>query len=488
MFDIFIRERSVWIVKALASFSVGLYLLHLLLAVCVDRSLYADGAFFFVGNITSSGYPLVNDGKHIRLFVDFLSQAPLSLGSLLGVTDLGVLRTLFGLGLFLFPVCLYAWCLALSRRARDYSVFVCSLFSLIVFAMPSEIFVLNQALTTLAVCWVLVHYAILPVRLGRFDVFLVATLGVVVFRSHESMAFFGGALFFAALVGLRRDNKYVLSYCNWHRYYIGAVGLLSAAFVLWWQFSHPVSQQTEAYLNLLALLKPQELWQGNTRISILVATGFLMVLASRCVFFRMAFLGGFLRISAVFITAYGVLFSFMVFRSPELANPFREYEYRFLVTFGGAAALFLASFLKFEGGFEKNKALCSVLFFGLLAATVWQLSNDLKWDAFKRASQRTLAYADSIVVSPERVEEGLASVGQGHIYRYRWSWTWPVLGLSLHESRNVLRIYKPEGYEQYFSLPKVEGDVVFVPFKQLPQKGFFDLSLLAQACIAGHCR
>lgn len=481
------RKCSVSAVRALVLFSVGLYLLHLLLAVCVDRALYSDGSFFFVENVSSLGYPLKDDEKHIRLLVNVLNQAPLSLGLLLGVKDLGFLRALFGFGLFFVPALLYFWCFLVSRKARDYSVFACALLSLVVFAMPSEMFALNQAFTALAICWVLVHYAILPIRPSQFELCLIALLGVVLFRAHESMLLWGVGLCFSSFAGLRRGNRFRLSLDNFHRYYIGIVGIFSSFFVLWWQFSHPVSQQTSDYLSLLGLLAPQEIWAGNTRISMVLLLGFALVGAEKLLSGRFSSVGVFFRFAAVVICFYVVLFSFSVFRSPDIANPFREYEYRFLMTFGAAVVLCFAPCSRLNGGWGRHLVVTMLLFSGLLAATIWQISNDDNWRAFKQASIRGLAYAETVVVSPDRVRLALESVGQGFLYKYRWSWTWPAYGLSLHDSREVLRIYSPEGFGDYFSLPKADGDGVRIPFAQLPQRGFFDFTLLFQACFSGQC-
>ncbi len=489
MADMHGSSRGETAVKGLFAFSIGLYVLHLMLAVCFDRALYADGALFFVDNVSSLGFSFKDDEKHIRLLVNLINQAPLSIGLLLGVRDIGSLRVLFGAGLFFVPVLFYVWCFVLSVRARDYTIFLCSLISFVVFAIPSEMFVLNQAFTSLAVCWVLAHYAILSIRPGRFERVAIVLLGLLLFRAHESMLFWGVGLSFVSLAGMRRSGSFEVNPSNLHRYYIAAVGGLSSAFVVWWQFTHPVAQQTSEYLELLGLLSPAELWSGNTRISILVILGLIGVLTTRLLSDRYRLLQRLANITLGALCLYMVLFSVSAFRITDFANPFREYQYRFLMTFGSSVVLFLAPYARWGGGrVGYNVPAAALIFSGLLASTIWQLSNDFRWSAFREASIRSLAYANTIVVEPERVRSNLESVGQGYLYRYRWDWTWPVYGLSLHASPNVLRIYRPEGFGEYFVLPRSVGDEVRVPFTTLPQRALFDFSLLTHACVSGQCQ
>ena len=83
----------------------AVYTTYLFQAIYVERALYADGANFFVELLSKERlWPIADDSKHIRLFVNVLNQMPMVLALKLGVTSLRCLRILFGAGLFL--VCL----------------------------------------------------------------------------------------------------------------------------------------------------------------------------------------------------------------------------------------------------------------------------------------------------------------------------------------------------------------------------------------------
>lgn len=92
-----------WVQVFLAT-SVGLFAGSQAAALLTDRALYADGAAYFV-NVLDSG--TFFDLLPSRRFADRFMELPLVVALTLGVSDLSVLRKLFGLG------CLAAWPLAI---------------------------------------------------------------------------------------------------------------------------------------------------------------------------------------------------------------------------------------------------------------------------------------------------------------------------------------------------------------------------------------
>ncbi len=483
-------------VFTLFTFSVGLYFAHLLFATLVGRGLYADGSFFFTALLSDDSlWPYTDDDKHIRLFVNLLNQLPISLGLVFGLDSLPTMRLMFNLGLFFVPASIYVWCAWLSYRAKDFRIFLIAFIGIVAFAMPSEIFALNQAFTAAALCWLLMHYALLNITLRRLDYVAIAVVIAVLSRSHESMLIWGVVLAFAALVGIYRKGIWTISRNNVHLYIIACGGILQVAFVAWWQFSHPVSQQTEAYLQLLSLAMPAEMWQGNTRITLLLLVMLLLLGGIYLARGRykvceqssmLLWLERLVACGAVYALAHG----FTLFLEPSHVNPGREFGYRFLLTFGMAAMMLLSIYIRpiaINELFIKYKYATFVVSCCFIGATTWQIANSVYWSNFQRVSIHTLAYSDKIVVSPAKVQQNLETVGLGYLYRYRWGWTWPVFGLSLHNSKNVLRVYRPEDHIEYFKLPKGENSYPYLPFVQFTQGGYFNFDLLRDACNQGAC-
>lgn len=482
-------------IKGTVYFSIGLYLFHLILAVLGSRGFYADGSNFFLGMLSSEyQWAFWDDPKHIRLGVNLLNQLPASLLIAMGVDTLSYLRFAFNFGLFFTPVLIYFLCALMSYRAKDWHVFVCAQISLVAFAMPSEMFVLNQAFTAAALCWLLLHYAILNISLRRLDYVVIILIIAVLFRSHESMLLWGAALVFASLVGIARKDVWKVGRDNLHQYLIACGGLLHAMFVGWWQFSHPVGQQTESYLQLVKYAMPVEMWQGNTRITLLLVViltllACIYIVRSRQIVKKSNLLlwgERLIALCAVYVITYG----FMLFMEPSLANPTREFQYRFLITFGTTGMMLFAACLRpisLDELFSKYKYATLTVSFCFIGAIVWQMANSVHWSTFQRVASHTLGSAEKIVISPESVQLRLESAGLAYLYRYRWSWTWPVFGLSLHNSKNVLRVYRPEDFDEYFKLPKGENLHPYFPFVQFKQGGYFNFGMLRDACNRGEC-
>lgn len=465
-----------WITIIFIGVALLFYGAHLGQAIHVERALYADGANFFVDLLNKqSVWPIADDPKHIRLFVNFINQLPVAFALELGVEDLRLLRILFGAGLFLAPVFIYAYCFILSRRVADYRVFFFAMVSMVTCAMPSEIFILNQSFTALALAWVLVHYILLGLNLRRFDWFIIVLVSIILFRAHESLMVWGGIFVFsAAAVIWVRDSRRITN-ANLHVYTIGLLGLAQLAFVIYWQATHPVGQQTSAFLKLIGLVKPSELWVGSTRISLLLAVLLLAVFASDLLRRYRSDIGGaskevfiFLFVSiGCFLVATGAMSLFQF----DLTSPYREYSYRFLITFGSAGWMSL-SIVAVLGGWDlkvQARRLCVIaLSLGMVSASMWQISNNIQWSIFKNAAIQELNSQTDTLIDPVRVKDRLALYEQEIVYKYRWDWTWPVFGMSLQNDGRVERLFRPEGYDEYFKPPAM------VPFVRFDGEGFFD--------------
>ncbi|WP_312838131.1 hypothetical protein [Pantoea piersonii] len=448
--------------------AIIIYAAYLIQAIHAGRALYADGANFFVELLSKkSSWPVADDSKHIRLFANILNQFPVVFAIKSGVTNLQTLKIFFGAGLFLTPLCFYLYCFYLSRRANDYRVFYFSIVSLVTCAIPSDMFILNQAFTSLAISWILIHYLLLNLKVKWFDWAIFSAISLFLFRSHESLIVWGGVFFVGALCVIFFRERGVVNNKNLLIYTAGVLGILQSLFVIFWQYSHPVGEQTSAFLQLISLLKPAEIWVGNTRISLLITIALLLLFAVQLSFNRMpsgwkklrafALIGLFLMLGWMLVTGISSLNDF------SLTDPVREYDYRFLMTFGSSGWMLLAiAFVLLNKSLNhKVKSLSIIIVcMGVISASLWQISNNLQWSIFVNATSQILKNSSESEIEPLEVRKLLATAGNEDVYKYRWGWAWPVFGMSLQKGWEVEKIYKPEGYDMYFNPPK---RIPFIP-------------------------
>lgn len=452
-----------------------IYVAYLIQAIYVERALYADGANFFLGLLSKAhSWPIVDDSKHIRLFVNIINQFPTVFALKLGVTSLYTLKILFGAGLFLFPLFFYFYCIYLSRRANDYRVLFFSVASLITCAIPSDMFILNQAFTSLALSWIIIHYLLLDLKIKWGDWAVCFIISLVLFRAHESLIVWGWVFFIgAAGVIVFRDHGNVNNK-NLVVYTIGILGVLQSAFVAFWQFSHPVGEQTSAFLQLILLLKPSELWVGNTRISVLMSIAVILIFVVQGGFKRKQVGGGALKVFAsvglIFVLGWMLLSGISALEDYSLTNPVREFDYRFLMTFGSSGWMLLAIVFVLANKNISNKVSSLgkiTLAVGIISASLWQISNNLQWSIFKNATSQVLQNSSVSIIDPIEVHNKLVAEGNGDVYKYRWGWAWPVFGMSLQKEWVVEKLYKPEGFEMYFNPPRS------IPFIKMTDNSLF---------------
>jgi hypothetical protein len=443
---------------------------YLIQSVLVERVLYADGANFFVGLLSKEyAWPYFEDPKHLRLLVNVLNQLPVSIAIELGETSLRVLKLLFGAGAFFTPLALYGYALFLSKRANDFRVFFFATASLATSVIQSDIFILNQAITALAISWVIMHYLLLDLRVNVLDWAVIVTLSIIFLRSHESIIIWGGVFFIGAITiwilneqELRYPRKSLVGF-------IGLVGVSGIIFAVFWLVRHPIIEQTYSYLSLFSLLSPGAIWQSNARIGLLVLVAlFCLALlqglgVSRAHqiyrtlnFFLLTVIG----LSLLLIVLTGML----ALANPELTNPSREYGYRFLVSFGSAfwmvlSVLVASKKITFPTSIAGlAKIIVSV---GIISASLWQMSNNTQWAIFTSSTSAVLSNSSQVQLEPIEVRTHLNGLGAADAYKYRWPWAWPVLGVSLQETGTIDRIIAPESDEEYVQPPNLLPFVVF---------------------------
>ncbi|MCX7207254.1 MAG: hypothetical protein NT086_14965 [Proteobacteria bacterium] len=486
----FINNTSLkWCAISSVLFACIFYLSYLIHAIYVERALYADGANFFIDLLNrQSAWPVADDSKHIRLFANLVNQFPVVVALKNGVEEFRVLKLLFGAGLFLIPLFIYLYCFYLSCRAGRYHVFFLSMASLITCAIPSDIFILNQSFLALAFSWVLIHYVLLQIDIKWIDCVVIALVSIILFRAHESLMLWGGVILVGSIAIIAIRDKMVVNNKNLHIYSLGGVGFALLLFVLFWQSTHPVAQQTDAFLQLIKLAAPAELWKGNTRISVLTLLFLVAAFAYSLMinrFKNINYLFSWIFITVSIVISCGLIYTGVsAIYDYSLTDPFREYSYRFLMTFGSTAWMLLAiafSFKKIPFDLRAAYAAVFALALGLISASIWQISSNIQWAAFKNAAATQLQASEKPLLLPESVRDQLISENKEYAYKYRWGWAWPVFGVSLQENGQIDRLYRPEGPQENFKPPTL------LPFVDFSNKGIFEFKKFNLLCSKTQC-
>ena len=472
----------------------GLYLFHLYAAVVAERALYSDGAHFFTGLLAREfAWPFVDDPDHIRLFVNYINQFPAALAIKAGVHDLRVLKILFGTALFCMPIIIYIGCFLVCRRAKDYRILFFIVATVLTCTMPSDFFIVNQAFTTLALCWLLLCYVLLNFRIRAFDWVAIVAVLLVLFRAHEGMLLWGVVLFGAAVARLTRTGRPAAPKDDLHIYLIGLAGLLHGAFVLYWQANYPGGERTGAFLSLASGVLPSRMWgaSGATRISLL--TGVALVASLAGMRLRNGIIGNKKLSGAALVLAWGAAIvcailclqtSTLLFEDPWRIQPWREKSYRFLINFGslfwmGMAVVFWWARMQFS--LAERSLMQFILAVGLVAASIWQLGNTKSWDEFQNQSISIVKNSKKTFISSHEIEEAFFKTGRSWLLKNADSWTWPAYSIAIQNAKLIPKIVLAADRPNMFQFHQNENYHVSASYVVFFPDGYFDFSNLLSA-------
>ncbi len=478
-----------------ALISLLFYCAYIATALITERALFADGANFFIGMLGRSfDWPSNDDRKHIRLFVNALNQFPLALAIKMQITSLPALKFLFAAGLFITPLLAYVFCFLLSRRASDFRPFFLALFSYVTCCLPSEIFILNQALTAVALSWIVLHYILLDLKVGRGDILLLVVIATILFRAHEGIMFWGAVIAFAAGAKIflyRRKQKPF----SWTIPALGFLGLAQAVFTFYWQFSRPIEQRTQDFLAIFNSIGLHDVLHGGLRIPTLAAVMglfiFLWIQIKKYVSQSRQTMIYFLGFTGLLLI-FGIVLIDVVkgFSDPSLLQPNQEFSYRVLIPFMTPIWMILAIVLVFARvQFAKIEYHFIVLAISLAVSlsSLRQMYNNYHWNEFRKAVIFVLENSQDLVVSPQEVFSYNASKNQSYLNSFGWPWTWSTLGLSLQQTPEVVRLYKPERPDYPFHLPENGDGRIWIPFVFFKNGGLFQFHRFSELCLDTNC-
>lgn len=465
------------------AFAALSYFFYLFTAVLFQRILYADGSFFLT-TLLSRDFPLwpySDDFKHIRLFVNLLNQFWAAAYLKFGFNDLQTFQVLFGAGYYFTAPALYVYCGWLSYRAKNSLPFLFAMISLASCSMPSEIFAINQALTTVALCWVIFHYLVLDLKITKLDIAVITVISIFLFRSHEGMLLWGAvfALVSAGRIFLlyRQGQKQVPTLI----FALGLLGILQAAFVGYWQLSHPVEEATQNFLQTFNYATPSRVLGGIGRLSALTL-GMLscVILPFPKRLQQVILFGGSLGILVHALDHFGL---------SETIFPMDEYGMRVLIPFLSPLMMLAAALAIFLKPFQKisRQRLVVIAAAGILGSSLWQIGSNFQWNNFVQASKEVLDQSSEVLISPLEVYENLTKKNQPQYMNYSWGWTWSVYGLNLQDQPVITKIYRPLEALESFKLPSGEDKTLILPFVHFLPGGYFQFDEFLKACNQIHC-
>ena len=463
--------------------SILTFLFYLCFAVYVHRGFFYDGSNFYVGLLSKKFiWAVWNDPQHMRLFANYFNQFPISLAIFTGVTDLPLLRFLFNFGLFFIPLLIYGFWILLSLRAKKYNVFLAALASTAICVIPSEIFILNQSITTVALCWVILHYLLLDININKYDLIVIFCISFILFRAHEAMILCGPVMSFAAVCMLLRNKKSFFTPLKKIVLYLYSfLGIILFINAFWWQSTHPTDAATTAFLQIaLYQLHPSRLFSGNTLISIL---GLICILISLFFIFekrnRLSAIArsSFYLSKKILVCIFLILliYSFLPYFYPQIIDPVKEMHIRFLIPFGSVIFMIFAvpfSFINLEKYPKAFISLTFSIFICLAAASIWQTANSFYWNQYYKITENYIEQTEIVLIPPENMRHALFIHPALDLNKFSLGWGWTVLGISMLNEPEVKKLIKPEGFQDWFKLFNNNG-LPLIPFIQFEEGGIF---------------
>jgi hypothetical protein len=460
-----------------------LYISHLYFAIIFNRGFYLDGAYFFVSGINNAQnfWPHFDDAQRNRLFMNLLNQLPLSVALKIGITDLDLLRLLFNLPLFTnSALIILATLYVCMQKGARIDIFIYSLASFVLFSLPSEIFIVNPAFTAASLSWLLLAFILSEKEPQLLDFFAVSLLCLLHFKSHEGVGILGFYLIIAALLSIRNSSigrkKLLL---------LTAIGMMAATtYNIYWQINLPSQGVTNDYLNLVKILAdPINIFGSNLFFTLIGSIGlFLASIHNSLPFFNkrksINFCGQ--HILAWCFGLISLLYSLYLIADSRGFNPFLEYQYRVLLTFGPLILMPIAvslSLLRVSLTVKDIRAIFVILSLTFSAVMIWQIRNDIRWAEFIKDVHHAEVASTSPIIDPAASSNSMPALSA---HPYGLGWTWPALGLAVSPSPFISKIFKPLSYLEYFNVDSTNDRSISIPFAIL-QDGIFKYEPLHQA-------
>jgi len=341
--------------------------------------------------------------------------------------------------------------------------------------MPSEIFYVNQSITTLSLFWILILYVILDLSFKISDYILIFLVSIVLLISHESVIFYSPLLIAGSL----------FKYFNSDRKSIYLILLLLGIILLIhginWIIDIPVGQESGAYINtLLYRLSPHELSYGLIRISVISL--FIFILLYIEVILSHKICKVFIKLVIYILLAYSIYIGTSLFFDINLLNPTKEFQSRALISFGAPVWMGIAIASSLYAALLKNSKIFSCCLVLLISSSLWQISNSIYWAEYLGQVRFTLSASQKTLLPHEDVLKNLSKVGKQKLWEFNGGWTWPVLGLAVQTNYEVFQLIMPDSFFDYFLINKFKNEPPIIPFVKFTNGTPFNFAPLKNRC------
>jgi hypothetical protein len=455
-------------------------------AIATDRLLFGDGAVFFLNMVSMNGVEeptfVANDGKHMRLYVNKVTQS-LAIGAVqYGVTDVKTLKVLYGIGLFFISSLGWIWAVFTLRRGGFGLYSTLPLLHYFLFIMVSDIFIINQSITAIGWYWVLLAYCISPIRVRLLDACIIAITGVGILKAHETILVVGPIIAMTAAVqGYKDTNK------RWVCSIIALMSMVAAYHAYDWQYTHEVHSQTTAYkdtmkkvLGIHSWIKPPwsfSIWMMIGSLYGLMLWGKTMLgktITQRQVQVSYRVVWG----AIVLVVLQAVIYQVLSYH----IKPMFEYQCRVLITLGSAGFMGIVLL----GMIVKERLSCPIwlkrqyiiVFLALgFVQTGWQIMNTVRWTEYTTRMTKALSASKTPLLNPLDVGLIDTHVNPNNAFQ-EFSWTWPVLGVTLTDSGYIDKLFMPSSLT--YLLKVAPNEAPEMPFALVRQDKIFHYAIEAQ--------
>ena len=192
--------------------AILVFLLSLIFAVFTARSLYQDGAYYFIRVLTDFGFTEIIP---YRSYAGYLFDFPTVIALKLGVTDIALLQIAFGIGCFsIWPLAM-AFCYWLSPKDSWIVVLACATGYL-----NAAFIAIGEHIVAHAFFWPVCFVVLFARPLTPLAAAGLLVSSLILLRCYESLLFLG-----PLLAGLALWRTFTGKDRNWQR----AVFMLAAA-------------------------------------------------------------------------------------------------------------------------------------------------------------------------------------------------------------------------------------------------------------------
>ena len=402
-----------------------LYAIHAALALWTERVLWLDGAYYFTRLLETHGFVF---GDASRAGADALVEIPTLIALHAGVTNLALLKFLFGLPAFaLLPLSLIL-CLWMAGPRLNLVVYPLATFA--AGLMNTELLVIHESRAAVALFWP-VLFGIIDPRKRTSTLFVSVALSLPFIASYESAIGLGPILIAAAFLRMRSEPSQGRRELLWAGITSAVLATLVAAQSIL-RPTHPANL-TSFQSSWRVVLEPGSV---SVQLSLfIVAVLIVAALAPRST-------GPWIPMIAAVPIVLGVL---QALADPAHAAVTAQYRARIV----NVILPILAAAPVLMGGLRPETETAARRALGLLFAAqiVFQLQLTWQWHAFREVSRERLACVRGLVPVDLALHSGLERLRVSPEWMHGWQH--PTLGLLDHAGSVRALLGRARGYTEW---------------------------------------